>query len=64
MLLYVTYGADVIAPMVHYVGCTDVMGIPYGTDVIVHCVWHRCYYAHLIYCCTDVIVHYLWPRCY
>ena len=66
MLLYVTYAADVIAP----IGTLCWLHRCY-----VHYLWHRCYCAlcmaqmllcqfHVIYCSTDVIVHYLWPRCY
>ena len=66
MLLYVKYGADVIAP----IGTLCWLHRCY-----VHYLWHRCYCAlwmaqmllcpfHVIYYCTGVIVHYLWPRCY
>ena len=46
------YGSDVIAPMVIF-GCTDVICKPYCSDVVEHCVRHRCY--HACFDCTDVI---------
>ena len=66
MLLYVTYGADVIA---------SIGTLCWLHRCYVHYLWHRCYCAlwmaqmllcpfHVIYYCTGVIVHYLWPRCY
>ena len=47
-MLYVTYGVDVITPIIYYFGCTDVICNPYCPHVIEHCVRHRCSHAYFI----------------